>query len=101
MADDRDLWERIRGGDAGAFDAFYRANAARLFAYLRQLVQSHEAAEELMQESFAQIWQSPNGFRPELGSLRGYLFGIGRKQAKERPLILDDVRRDDGEAIRA
>ena len=36
-----------------------------------------------MQETFTQIWRSPNGFRPELGSLRGYLFGIGRKRAAE------------------
>ena len=36
-----------------------------------------------MQDTFTQIWRSPNGFRPELGSLRGYLFGIGRKRAAD------------------
>lgn len=83
MADDHELWERIRGRDAYAFEAFYRDNAGRLYAYLRQIVGNAQAAEDVMQETFTQIWKLPNGFRPGLGSLRGYLFGIGRKRAAE------------------
>jgi len=83
VADDSDLWERIRMHDASAFEAFYRDEAGRLCAYLRRIVGDAQAAEDVMQETFAQIWKSPNGFRPELGSLRGYLFGIGRRRAAE------------------
>ena len=83
MADDHELWERICSRDANAFEAFYRDNAVRLCAYLRQIVGNAQAAEDVMQETFTQIWRTPNGFRPELGSLRGYLFGIGRKRAAE------------------
>jgi RNA polymerase sigma-70 factor (ECF subfamily) len=83
VADGSDLWERIRIHDASAFEAFYRNNAGRLCAYLQQIVGSRQVAEDLMQETFIQIWKSPNGFQPELGSLRGYLFGIGRKRAAE------------------
>lgn len=83
MADDHELWQRICNRDAKAFEAFYRDNAGRLCAYLRQIVGNAHAAEDVMQETFTQIWRSPNGFRPELGSLRGYLFGIGRKRAAE------------------
>jgi len=83
VADDRDLWERIRGRDADAFDEFYRANAPRLCAYLRQLVGSSQTAEDLAQETFTKMWQSPNGYDVGRGSLRGYVFGIGRKRAAE------------------
>src|SRR5438270_12679844 len=83
VAGDHELWERIRGRDASAFETLYRDNAARLCGFLRQIVGSPQAAEDVMQETFTQIWRSPNGFRPELGSLRGYLFGIGRKRAAE------------------
>ena len=83
MADDRDLWERIRSRDEGAFETFYRGNAARLCGYLRQIVGNSQAAEDLTQEIFAQMWRSPNGFQPERGSLRSYVFGVGRKQASE------------------
>lgn len=83
MASDRDLWERIRAGDADAFDALYRENAQRLKGFLQVLTGSHTSAEDVTQETFAQMWRSPNGFQPEYGSLRAYLFGIGRKRAAE------------------
>ena len=51
MADDRDQWERIRGRDASAFEAFYRDNAGRLCAYLPQIV-GNAQAEDMMQETF-------------------------------------------------
>ena len=83
MADDRQLWERICQGDVRAFDAFYRENAPRLEVFLRHVVGNHQAAEDLMQETFTQMWQRPNGFQPERGTPRAYLFGIGRKRAAE------------------
>jgi len=83
LSDDRETWAKITEGNAEAFDAFYRENQPRLQGFLRQLVGSYQAAEDLAQETFAQIWHRPNGFRPERGTLRGYLYGIGRKRAAE------------------
>jgi RNA polymerase sigma-70 factor, ECF subfamily len=80
---DTALWERICAGDAEAFDGFYRENALRLRGFLRLLTGTIQAAEDVMQETFTQMWRSPNGFQPERGSLRAYLFGIGRKRAAE------------------
>jgi hypothetical protein len=42
-----------------------------------------QAAEDVMQETFAQLWKRPNGFQPERGTLRAYLFGAARKRASE------------------
>ena len=36
-----------------------------------------------MQETFTQMWRRPHGFQPERGTLRAYLFGIGRKRASD------------------
>ena len=83
MPDDRELWERIGRGDAFAFDALYRAHAPKLELFLRQILRSRQAAEDVMQETFAQIWKSPNGFEPTRGTLRAYLFGAARKRAAE------------------
>jgi RNA polymerase sigma-70 factor, ECF subfamily len=83
LPDDQQLWERILQGDARAFDEFYRENAPRLEAFLRHMVGNRQAAEDLMQETFTQLWRRPNGFHPERGALRAYLFGIGRKRAAE------------------
>jgi RNA polymerase sigma-70 factor, ECF subfamily len=83
MADDRELWERIRRGDAREFDVLYRQSAPSLQRFLRQLVGSLQAAEDVTHETFLQLWRRPNGFRPESGSLRAYLFGIARKRAAQ------------------
>lgn len=83
MPDDRELWEGISRGDAFAFDALYRTHASKIELFLRQILGSRQAAEDVMQETFAQIWKSPNGFEPSRGTLRAYLFGAARKRAAE------------------
>jgi RNA polymerase sigma-70 factor, ECF subfamily len=80
---DRELWERICRGDAPAFEALYRAHGLRMEAFLRRILGSRQAAEDVMQETFTKIWQRPNGFEPEKGTLRGYLFGAARKGAAD------------------
>jgi len=83
LAEDRELWERIRRGEAQAFDSFYKEMGPRLLGFLRQVVGNRQAAEDVMQETFAQMWRNPNGFAPERGTLRAYLFGMARKRAAE------------------
>jgi RNA polymerase sigma-70 factor, ECF subfamily len=83
LPDDRELWERIRRGDARAFDAFYRDVGPHLLGFLRQIVGSPQAAEDVMQDAFTQMWRSPNGFMADKGTLRAYTFGVARKCAAE------------------
>jgi RNA polymerase sigma-70 factor, ECF subfamily len=83
LADDRELWEQICRGDAPAFDALYRMHGPKLEVFLRRVLGSRQAAEDVMQETFASIWQHPNGFEPDRGTLRAYLFGAARKRATE------------------
>jgi RNA polymerase sigma-70 factor, ECF subfamily len=81
MTDDHELLSQIRLGNSEAFDLFYRETAPRLFAFLRQMMRDREAAEDVMQEAFTQMWSGVSGYSPEKGNLRGYLFGIARKRA--------------------
>jgi RNA polymerase sigma-70 factor (ECF subfamily) len=83
LADDREIWKRISQGDADSFDAFYRENAPRLQLFLRQVTGNPQAAEDVAQETFTQLWSRPNGFQPERGTLRAYLYGIARKRAAD------------------
>jgi RNA polymerase sigma-70 factor (ECF subfamily) len=90
LGDDLEVWKKIAGGDTEAFDRFYRENVPRFQSFLRQLVGNHQAAEDVAQETFTQLWNRPSGFQPERGTLRAYLYGIGRKRAatwwrKQRP----------------
>lgn len=83
MLDDRDLWKKITDGNADAFDAWYRETAPRLRVFLRHLLSDEQAAEDVMQETFTQIWHRSHRFDPERGSPRAFLFGVARRQAAE------------------
>ena len=83
MHSDAELWQRVRQGDKEAFETLYRENASRLESFLRQATGNAQAAEDLMQDMFTRLWQQPNGFSPEQGTLRSYLYGIARKRAAQ------------------
>ena len=69
-ADDRELWERISPGDIRSFDGFYQECAPRLLNFLRQMMGSQQAAEDITQDAFLQLWRRPNGFDPTEGPSR-------------------------------
>lgn len=83
MLDERELWKKISAGDAQAFDAWYRESAPRLRLFLRHLLGNSQAVDDAMQETYTHIWRRPQGFDPERGTLRAWLYGIARKQAAE------------------
>jgi RNA polymerase sigma-70 factor, ECF subfamily len=83
LLDERELWKKIAAGDAQAFDGWYRETAPRLRGFLCHLLGNLQAAEDVMQDTYTHIWRRPQGFDPERGTLRAWLYGIARKQAAE------------------
>lgn len=51
----------------------YRRHAGAVFALARRLLVDATLAEEIVQEVFLRIWNEPEKFDPERGSLRSYL----------------------------
>ena len=66
-----------------SFEAIYREHAPRIAAFLRQTVGSPQAAEDITQEVFAQLWRQPRAFDPTRGTLRAYLFGMAKHRSAE------------------
>ena len=100
MADDRELWKRITEGDERAFEDFYSQTAPRLHAFLRHIVGSPEAAEDVAQETYTKIWNRLSGYKPEAGQLRAYLYGAARRQAVDWWRKQSSTRRaSDGDAV--
>lgn len=83
LEDTQQVWARIRSGDAEAFEAWYRAHAGRIQQFLRRMTGNRQAAEDVGQEVFLQLWERPDGFDPARGHLVNYVFGMARKRAAE------------------
>lgn len=83
MPDDRDLWSRLCRGDRQTFEQFYRQNFRQLRNYLRIYLRNPQAAEDVAQEIFIQLWQNPDGFARWHSSLKAYLFGVARHRGAD------------------
>ncbi|HEV2234598.1 MAG TPA: RNA polymerase sigma factor [Terriglobia bacterium] len=83
MPGDHELWSKLSRGDVAAFEGFFRAHAPRLRSFLRVYLPDSQAAEDVAQETFLQLWKHPNGYNPSRSSLKSYVFGIARKRAAD------------------
>ncbi len=90
----------------------YRRHAGAVFALARRLLVDRALAEEVVQEVFLRLWNAPERFDPERGSLRAYLLAQthGRsvdllrsetsrrrreeREARESPGFGDDIERE-------
>ena len=56
----------------------YRAHGTELYGMALRTLGDRGLAEEAVQETFVRAWSAGERFDPELGSLRTWLFAIGR-----------------------
>jgi len=56
-----------------ALAEIYRRHAGAVFALARRLLADKALAEEIVQEVFLRLWNDPDRFDPDRGSLRSYL----------------------------
>ncbi|CDM65555.1 sigma-70 family RNA polymerase sigma factor [Pyrinomonas methylaliphatogenes] len=81
--DDAEFIERLRAGEAAAFDKLVAEHANEIYALLYRLVEDAEEARDLTQETFLQAYRAISAFRRE-SSLRTWLYRIAINQARNR-----------------
>jgi len=81
---DPELVERIARADGEAFRELYDRYAGRILAYVRQISRERDAAEDVVQEVFLQVWRKAVSYRPERGEVPGWLYTITRNRLVDR-----------------
>jgi RNA polymerase sigma-19 factor, ECF subfamily len=76
----QDLDDRLRRGDAAAFEAVFRAYYEPLCAFAANYTESVAVAEELVQDMFAHIWTQRARW-PAPNNPKAYLFTAVRNRA--------------------
>ncbi len=77
---ERVLCDRIRAGDAAAFEQLFRTYQPELHAFATRYVHSESVAEDVVHDVFVAIWARRAEWTVQ-GSVRGYLFGATRNRA--------------------
>lgn len=90
---DGELVDAIAAGDQDALAEAYSQHASRVHALARGVC-GHTRAEDLTQEIFLQLWNNPQRYNPERGSLRTYLLMNAHSRA------IDVLRSDTARAAR-
>ncbi|MGQ0639929.1 MAG: RNA polymerase sigma-70 factor [Gemmatimonadaceae bacterium] len=100
-SDDAKRIECVRAGDPAAFEQVFRAYHLQLCAFAFRYLRSHAAAEDVVQEVFATLWEDRKRFA-KTGSIGRFLFGAVRNRAislLRRQIV--ERRWEDGDYARA
>jgi len=79
-ADERQLQQRLRAGDEGAFDTLFRTHYPHLVRMAESVVREHSLAEEIAQEVMLELWRRRESLQVEQ-SFRAYLIRSTRNRA--------------------
>jgi RNA polymerase sigma-70 factor (ECF subfamily) len=82
--DDAALLLAVARRDEAAFAALYDRMARPVFSLIVRVVRSRAEAEEILQESFWQIWERAPDYQPALGSAFCWIVTIARRKAIDR-----------------
>ena len=82
----------IAAGDRDAFSRFYDLTAPMAFGLIRRVLRDPEAAAEVLQEVFWQVWQDAPRYDPTRGTPEAWLVMRAKTRAIDR---LRSIRRRD------
>lgn len=75
---------RLAKGQEGALEELYRRYSGSVYALLLRILGSREEAEEILQDSFVQLYREARRYSPERGGVSAFLFTMARNLALSR-----------------
>src|SRR3984885_8571003 len=79
-----ELLRRIGAGDLPSFEELYRRFGGMLFATIIRILNHQEAAEDVLQEVFLQIWEKAPLYDPARGKPLTWVVTLARNKAIDR-----------------
>ena len=77
---DEDLMSLAGSGDAGAFAGLYDRHSRATYSLAYRMMGERQAAEDLVQEAFLQVWRAARSYRAERGSVRTWILSIAHNR---------------------
>lgn len=81
---DEQLMSRVATEDREALAALYDRHAGRLLTVLERMLGTRTEAEDVLQETFWQVWRSAATYEPQRSSPVVWLLVIARSRARDR-----------------
>jgi len=83
-AADQELMLQVAAADETAFSGLYRRLAPGLFSMIYAILQDQKEAEDVLQESFVQMWKKTGTYDPARSGLFTWAVMISRNKAIDR-----------------
>ena len=81
---DIELLQRIARQDRAAFGEFYDRHSVLMYSVACKILNDPGEAEDVLQETFAQIWEKAGNFDPKLGKASSWVATLTRNKAIDR-----------------
>ena len=95
VVDEDGLHERLVAGDEEVLAEVYDRFSRSVFGLALRITHDRALAEDVTQETFLALWQSPSTFDPTRGSLRSWLCMVAHRRS------VDVVRRNESQKRRS
>lgn len=90
---DEDLISLVEKGNEQAFACLYDRHSRVAYSLAYRMMGEPQAAEDLVQESFLQLWRSAKRYQPSRGSLRTWLLSIVHNRGIDHLRQMESRRR--------
>lgn len=84
QAEDLHLLGRAAAGDRDAFARLFDRHGSVALGLLTRMLGERASAEEVLQETFLQVWQQARRYEPRLARPRAWILMIARSRALDR-----------------
>jgi len=85
---DEQLVGRVGAGEVSAFSSLYARYAPRIQALLLKLLKNRQQVDDVLQETFWQVWRSASDYDPARATAAAWMLLIARSRA------IDAIRRE-------